>query len=119
MDKHGAMAHMHDAHMPIYGAMAHIHGAMAQRRGVYGSHGTLYSSREQVKHTVHMFLWHFMFFNDEVHKVMDHDWYVDAYVSNLNAFIFYATLGYIVHSVVLSCMVCVEIFSLHTGSIMP
>ena len=60
-----------------------------------------------------------MLFNDDVHKVMDHDWYVDAYVLNLNEFKFFATLGNIVHSVILSFMACVEILSLHTGSIMP
>ena len=49
VDKHGAMEYMHGVHM-------HICGAMALRQGVHGCHGTLHGSREQVKHTVHMFL---------------------------------------------------------------
>ena len=54
MDKHGAMAHMHDVHMPIY-------GTMAQRHGLQGSHGTLHGSREQVKaHGAYVFMWQSM-----------------------------------------------------------
>ena len=64
MDRHGAMACMHGVHMPIY-------GAMAQRHGLEGSHGTLYGSREQVKHTMHMFLCDILWFSmHDVHKVM-------------------------------------------------
>ena len=43
------MAHMHDVHMPVY-------GAMALRQDVHRYCGTLHGSKEQVKHTVHMFL---------------------------------------------------------------
>ena len=87
MDKHGAMAHMLDIHIPIY-------GAMAQRYGLQRSYGIFYGSREPVKaHGAYIFLWHFMFFNDTIHKIMDHDWYVDDYVLNLNEFKFFATLG--------------------------
>ena len=56
VDRHGAMPCTHDVYM-------HICGAMAHKNGLQGSHGTLYGSREQEKHSVHMSFYDILWFS--------------------------------------------------------